>query len=258
MNRQLPSWRRACRTLTVIAALLLTAASASAQQFLDKGKPSKFIETNVHLFVGGSAQTQNYMSRFTPIREINTTMGAAWGAGVTGEVNLRNFLALGTQLNVFQGNNRLDIAVSNDIATNMSNVFLRNRYYYINIPVYMSFRFNVTHGLRWNVDGGLYYSYGFAGSQKQSAYSSMVNDLGQLVNRVIITKPSFFDDNGTFINKFRRSDIGLHLATSLLFAHRVSIGVVSSFGFKNISYTSGIVNPNIHNITLMATLGYHF
>lgn len=249
------------KALRSIATFLVAAAavvSASAQQFVDKGAPASLLETDVHFLIGGSAQTQNYMSSFAPIREINTTMGAAWGVGATGEINLRNFLAIGTQLNVFQGNNRLDIAVSNDNATNMSNVFLRNRYYYFNVPVYMSFRFNVTRGLRWNVDGGLYYQYGFAGSQKQSVYSSMVNELGQLVNRVVVTKPSFFDDNGTFINQFRRSDIGLHIATSLLFVRKFSFGVVGTFGFKNISYTSGIVNPNIHNITLMASLGYHF
>ena len=28
--------------------------------------------------------------------------------------------------------------------------------------------------------------------------------------------------------------------------------------FMNVAYTSGIVNPNIHNLSLLASLGYKF
>ncbi len=52
--------------------------------------------------------------------------------------------------------------------------------------------------------------------------------------------------------------IGLHLATSLLFGRHVTLGVRSQIGFKNISFNDGIRNPRIHNINLLAMVGYKF
>ncbi len=44
------------------------------------------------------------------------------------------------------------MGVSNDDATSVNNVFLRNRYCYANIPMFMSFRFHVLGTIRWNID----------------------------------------------------------------------------------------------------------
>lgn len=247
------------RLITVLGICLMCIFPAAAQKdFFDRGKAPKFVEAELHLLLGGTAQTENYMSCFPEIREINSTMNFAWGAGAVAELGLRDYLAIGTQLNVIMGNTRVDMAVSNDEATSVSGIYLNNRFYYINIPLYISFRFNVARNLRWNVDGGLYYSYGFAGKQKQTVYTSMVNELGNLVSRVTTTRPSFYNDRGTFINSFYRGDIGLHIATGLNFAKHYHVGVQGSIGLKNISHTTGIRNPNIHNISIFFTLGYRF
>ncbi len=244
----------------VIGLLIITPALLKAQVFCDHSPATRFFESEIHVMVGGSSITQNYMSCFSEIRELNASMGTAWGAGVKAELGLRNFLSIGTQINLIVNNNKTDLAISNDNATSLSNVFLENRYYYINIPVYMSFRFNLASSIRWNVDGGIYYSYGIGGSQKQTAYTSTVNPLGQLINRITVSKPGYFNNEETFINSFRRSDIGLHIATGLTFNYTYTVGVRSMIGFKNISTVgeSGISNPNIHNINLMLVLGYKF
>ncbi|MCM1110280.1 MAG: PorT family protein [Clostridium sp.] len=250
------------RILFILLILTLTATikaqAAGGVIFCDKSPAKNFLETGLQFLIGGSAQTQNYTGCFNEVREVNTSMGTAWGVGATATFGIRGYLALGTELNIVVNNNRTDIATSNDNATSVSNIFLRNRYYYANIPVYMSFRFNLAPKIRWDVDAGLYYSYGFGGSQRQTVYNSQVNALGELVNRVVTTKPSFFNNSATFINEYYRGDIGLHLATGLTVARRYRIGVRSQIGMKNISHTSGLVNPRIHNINLMLTLGYHF
>lgn len=249
-------------TLRKTAAAIIAAASiltAAAQQPLcDKSRPDRPIDIELHALVGGTAQLQNYMGCFSEIRQLNTTMGCGAGAGAVAELAFRDFIALGTQINFLVYNNRTDMAVSNDQATSVSNVFIQNRLYYLNFPVYVSFRFNAAQNLKWNIDLGGYYSYGIGGFQKQTAYSSMINELGQLVNRVVTTRSHIFNNSETFLNEYYRGDLGIHLSTGLTFARHYHIGVTSDFGVRNISHRNGIVNPDIHNITVMFNAGYRF
>lgn len=241
----------------LIAAAAIVLPQGASAQFMDHGAPSKFVETDVHLLGGTTGFIQNYGSTFGEITEMNSSAGAGYGAGAGAVFGLRGWLGLGTEVNLLLGHNKLNMAVSNDI-TSVSNIFIRNRYVYLNFPVYMSFRFNILPGLRWNIDAGMYYGYGLGGRQKQTIYNSSVNNLGQLVPRVVTTRPNYFNSDETFINSFRRSDIGLHLATSLLFGQHITVGVRSQIGFKNISFNKGLRNPNIHNINLLAMVGYKF
>lgn len=245
------------RIITFVAAVSV-AVMASAVKFCDHGSASRFMEVEIHAMFGGTGLLNNYAGNFSEIRESTSSMGKGWGVGATAEFGLSNFFAFGTQINMIVSNSSLDMAVSNAEATTSSNIFLRNRAYYLNFPVYASFRFNLAQKIRWNIDGGLYYSYGFGGSQKQTIYHSSVNELGDLVNRVVTAKPSFFNNGQTFINSFYRGDIGLHLATGLTFNARWHLGLMSQIGFKNISHTTGLKNPRIHNLNVMMTLGYRF
>ncbi len=247
---------RIFRLLALTVAAMLMPAAVSAQ-FVDFGPAPRFVEVDIHLLGGTTGITQNYNKEFTEITEFTASTGAGFGAGAGAVFGLRGWLGLGTEANILFGHNKLNMAVSNDL-TSVSNIFIRNRYVYANFPVYMSFRFNIFQGLRWNVDAGIYYSYGLGGKQKQTIYNSTVNAMGQLVPRVETANPGYFNNDQTFINSYRRSDIGLHLTTSLLFGRHFSVGVRSQIGFKNISYNSGLRNPNIHNVNLLAVVGYKF
>lgn len=252
------------RSITRIASLLVASAMflipsvAKADGFISFAPPRQFVELDLHLLGGTTGITQNYQGSFPQIRELNASMGAGYGVGAGAVFGFSSFLGLGTQLNLNLCHNKLNIAVSNDDITSVSNIFISNRYLYANIPVYLSFRFNLLGSLRWNVDTGFYYSYGLTGKQKQTIYNSTVNELGQLVPRVVETKPDYFHSDATFINAYNRSDIGLHLATGLQFGRHITLGCQFQIGFKNVAYTSGIVNPNIHNLSLLASLGYKF
>lgn len=241
--------------IIAVAALAAVAASCRAHAVVP---PLRFVELDLHALAGGSSVTQNYMGTFPEIRELNSSMGAAYGVGAGAVFNFSGFLGLGTELNLTVNHNKIDMAVANDDATAVSNIFLRNRYWYANVPVYMSFRFSIAGLVRLNLDAGMYYSYGIAGRQKQTIYNSTVNDLGQLIPRVISTRPDYFNDGGTFINRFRRSDIGLHLGAGLTFGGHITVGARFQLGLKNVSFTDGVNNPNIHNINVMAMAGYKF
>lgn len=247
--------RRILLNILGVAVLSATPSVANAQ-FIDHSKAKRFIETDVHVLAGATAITQNYMSAFSEISEMNSSAGAGFGAGAGAVFGIREWLGLGTEINLLVSNNKLDMAVSNEDYASVSNIFISNRYAYADIPVYMSFRFNVLGGLRWNVDAGMYYRYGLWGKQKQTIYNSMVNDLGQLVPRIVQTKVDYFRDRDTFINSYNRSDIGLHIATGLQFGRHLTVSMHMQVGFKNIAYNSGLRNPNIHNLSFLAGVGY--
>lgn len=236
-------------------------SGVSKKKFVDHGPAPKFIEPQIHVWYGGSMVTENYVSCFSEISQMNSNPGSNIGLGGVAVFGISDFIGLGTELNVTLSKYRTDFAVSNNTVTSVSNIFLRNRAWYINVPVYVQFRFNVDSRVRWNIDAGMYYSYGFSGSQSQSIYSAQINDLGQLISVKINSKPSYFNNSDTFINSYRRGDIGLHVATALTFSGKYSVGARLNFGFKNISYimnNAWIVNPNIHNFNFAVVLGRTF
>lgn len=236
-------------------------SAVSKKKFVDHGPAPRFIEPQIHIWYGGSLVTENYMSCFNEISQMNSNPGSNIGVGGVAVFGISDFVGLGTELNISLSKYRTDFAVSNNTVTSVSNIFLRNRAWYINIPVYVQFRFNIDSKVRWNLDAGMYYSYGFSGSQSQSIYSAQINDLSQLVSVKINSKPNYFNNSDTFINSYRRGDIGLHLATALTFSGKFSVGARMNLGFKNISYimnNAWIVNPNIHNFNFAVVVGRTF
>lgn len=249
------------RNFAFVAALSLGSLSGlhADRPFVDTLAPSRFVNVGVHASVGNSTLTQNYRSSFPQISQLNVSAGWSFGAGANVEFGLRDFMWLGTEANLLIDNNSIDMIVNEDqSATSVSNIFLRNHYYYLNIPVYMSFKFNLAPTVRWNIDGGIYYSYGLGGNQRQNVYSSRVNEIGQLVATKYEIKTDYFNDSRSFINSYHRGDIGLHLATGLTFGSRISVGARMQFGFKNVANTVGVTHPNIHNLSFTGTLGYWF
>lgn len=240
--------------ISIIAAL----SQAHAQHFVDYGPAKRFIDLEAHAIVAGSMITENYLSCFPEISQMNTSPGTAIGAGVSAVFGLRDWIGLGTEIDFIHNRYRVDMAVTSEDVSSVSNIFLRNSANYINIPIYIQFRFNVSPKVRWCVDGGIYYAYGLSGSQRQDIYNAQVNSLGQLVSSVDSHKYDYFGDPSTFIHSYRRSDLGLHIATSLQF-RKFSIGGRLNVGFKNIAYipgNRGIVIPNVHNLSYSLVIGY--
>lgn len=264
MSKYNLKFRNILRGLAVamsITGISAAAPSAMAQSIVNYGPAPRLIDVTANVLFGGSTITENYMNCFPEIREMNTSPGTSLGIGLSGVLGLRDWLGVGTEFNLMINNYRTDLAVSNDEATSMSNVFLRNHVYYVTIPFYAQFRFNVAQYIRWTIDGGLYYSYGIGGSQKQSIYHSQINSLGQLVPTNITVEPHYFNDSGTFIHSNHRGDVGVHLATALRFRYGVSFGAVIQLGLKNIAYSpngSSTVNPNVHNVSYRIKVGYTF
>lgn len=247
------------RPIIAVATLLLTIGLSDAQSLINHGKASRFIDPSVQILIGGSSTTNNYMDCFHQISEINTSMRPAWGLGALIKLNFSKFFGIQTGLNLTFNSSRLDMAVTESASySDISNVFVRNSYRYIDIPVAASFTFFPTSVITWNVDAGIYYDYGLSGSSRTTLYDARTNELGQLITRVDRIKSDYFNDNRAFINSFRRSDIGMHIATGLTFFSRVSVSVTFHYGFKNVANTQGLVHPSCHNLNVFVGAGYHF
>lgn len=209
--------------------------------------------------MGGVTVTQNFRSCFPQISEMAITTGVSTGLGATAHTAFTNFISLGMEANFLINNYRMNMAVADDDATSITDVFVRNHFYTLNFPVYITLNFNLGGDVRWNVDAGGYYSYGVSGTSKSTLYSAQVNPLGQLITTFTSTKADYFNSDKTFISSFYKGDYGLHIGTGLTFRRRVNVGMRMQIGFKNVAHTfDAVERPNVHNFNFFGTLGWCF
>lgn len=225
---------------------------------LEHGRPADFINLDVRIMTGGSYMTENYTSCYPEISDINTSMRPSFGAGVGARFNIRRFLGLGTELNFTRNAFNVDMGVVGYGGRSVSNVFQRNTYYKVDIPVYVSLIFNLAGVAKWNIDTGLYYAYGISGKQKNTIYDTRSNELGQVMMSVTPYTADFYNDSKAFINSYDRGDIGVHLATGLTFSNHFKVGVRAHFGMSNPAKSTGLVRPNCHTMEFLACVGWQF
>lgn len=246
------------RTIVLTIALITSILPAFSADFVDYSPAKRMLEVDVHAIAGTSSVIQNYKSKFPQIQNLNVNMGGSFGIGFRAVFGIREYLGFGTALDITLNNYNIDMAVLGTDRASMSAIFLDNQYYYANIPVFMSFRFNVAESVRWSVDAGFYYAYGFAGTQKQRIYRAEINAMDELVPQLENVKTDYFHSRESFINGFNRGDIGLHLATFMNFGPHLVVGAQYQIGIKNASRATGIINPSIHNHYFHGIIGYRF
>lgn len=231
---------------------------ADAELKLDMSPATRLVEVDVHAQGGFSTITQNYRKSFPQIQNLNVNAGAAVGFGARAVFGLRQYLGFGTAIDFTVNNYNIDITVLGSDKSSMSAIFLDNRYYRVTIPVFMSLRIQVDRIVRWNIDAGLFYSYGLAGHQKQLIYRADINEMEELVPQIINVKTDYYHSDDTFISRFNRGDIGIHLSTSLNFGKHLIVGAKMQYGLKNASQKTGVTVPRVNNIDFAGTVGYRF
>lgn len=251
-------WRALVALIVLIAATI--AQSASAQDFFDKGPATQFISFDVHGLMGTSTITQNYESKFDEISSYSQHPGLSVGAGVGATLGFKNWLGLTTEFNLVANNSSATVMIAGKGDNPYAAMTIRNRYYVIDVPTYIKVSFNLSQDIRWNLIGGVYYSLGYAGCQKQNIYSSYLNDLGQLININQQIKPDYYHSKNGFINSSMRSDIGVIFGSGFDLGTRITVGFRGEFGLKNVAYIpeSSIDKPNIHNLAFRGSVGWRF
>lgn len=243
--------------LSSIVFILAFIPLASDAQLINFGKPSRFIDIDAKVLLGGSYLTQNYKSCYSQIADVDNSMEFAWGLGVGAKLHITSFVGIGTELNYLMNKSRTDLTINGAGAHGVSNAFIKNSYQTFNIPIFVTFNFNIAPKVKWNVDGGMYLAYGVGGKRKASVYSAQVNPVSGLLEMIETeSKARFFNDEKAFINTYHRVDRGIHIATGLTFAEKFSIGIRAQFGLRNIARTDDAIRPSSHNIGFFGTIGY--
>lgn len=231
---------------------------ASGQSFIDYGPAPKFLELTLQGMAGGATASQNYHKIYKRIQNHNVNMGNSFALGARGVFGLRDYLGFGTAVNVMLNRYNIDMAIVGADNSSMSAVFVNNTTWTLNVPVFISFRFNVAHSVRWNVDGGFYYAYGFGGRQKQKIYRAEINEVDELVPEIEYISTPYYHSRRTLFNVFNRGDIGLHIGSSLNFGPHLMVGFQTQYGFKNSARANGTDKPSVHNINIHGVIGYRF
>ncbi|MCM1293594.1 MAG: PorT family protein [Bacteroides sp.] len=237
---------------------LALSPKAMADDFVDFSPAKRMLEVDVHALGGVGSVIQNYKSHFPQIQNLNVNLGESLGLGFRAVYGIREYLGFGTAIDLTMNKYNIDMAILGSDNMSMSAVFIDNRMYYVNIPVFASFRFNIDKSVRWSVDVGMYYAYGIGGTQKQRIYRADVNAMDELVPQVVDVKTDYFHSSSTLINGFNRGDLGVHLATFVNFGPHLIVGARYQIGCKNASRSLGVVNPSIHNHYFQGIVGYRF
>ena len=252
-----PAFRRAAGLLRLMltCALLLAAAAPAAAADRDR---QRFVDVSVHTLWGGTYLINNFNSAFPEISHINTMMGVGIGAGAGVRLNITDLVAVGTELNLLVGHGKMDLAVASETNVSVSNVFQTNSYTQFIIPVFVGFTLPVADKVAWEIDPGFYIGLGLGGTQKSTIYDAKTNALGQLISSSTVVEHDFYADSDGFLSSVKRANFGFHLATRLRFNSHFSIGLRTEIGLTNASYSTGLVNPTIRPVNLLAELGWRF
>jgi len=239
-------------------ALIFSSIQAHSSDFFDTSAPKNIIEGEVFTAIGASWFTQNYKDNIPNLQALNMTPGTMIGLGARVQIAIHDFFAIGTTASFNICNNSMTAIGISHQPDNTAGFNIKNHYYYFNVPIYASFRFNIAKNVRWNIDTGFYYGYGVGGTSKSNIYITYQNELGQFITEQFYDKDSYFSEDAPLIHGTHRSDYGLHLATGFKFFDHYCINFVSQYGLKNVAEEKNTTDISVHNINLNVTLGYEF
>lgn len=243
--------------LPLVIAVFAVVVRAGDKPFFNTSRSDEFLEVELHAMVGATSVRHNYDDCIPALSEMHVTPGCGLGAGASVRFVIRDFLALGTQLDFRIYNNRYDMTLVTP-SERMSTLCLSNHYYDANVPVFVSFRFNVADNVRWDADGGAFFALGFGGYQKSDIYNVYNNSLGQVVTAHVNEEHDYFEDDFPVIHNVANFDIGLHLASSLVFNRHYTVGMVLQLGLRDLARETAVFAPSLRNRSCLFKLGYIF
>lgn len=221
---------------------LTTASSLSAQNFLSAEPAEQAFSLGVRIGVNSSNRTfgNEYFKKWN-----KNSWGTGFEAGVVANLNMRDYFTL--QPGFFFQSRSGNFSYAQDYIgdNNEPKVFTQlghYRYYSFVIPVMASFHFNISHSLRWTVEGGPYAQFRISGNDNDK--------ITVIDSKADITSPSF----STYA-KPAGFDFGLKIGTGLTFKRHYSFNVHYLAGGRK-AWKSP--HAGGHNKAWSFTLGYDF
>lgn len=150
------------KKILLAAALSLTAAGASASDFFSTGHCDDLFSFGARIGVNTSNRTLK--SSAFPDCYHHESWGTGFDIGFVAGINIRDYLAI--QPGIFfesRGGNYLLMGSGADSALPDDGSLIaqagKRRSYNLTVPVMAVFRFNLSDGIRWNVEAGPYVAF---------------------------------------------------------------------------------------------------
>lgn len=242
-----------------MSAIALTASAESGVPFFDTSRPDKTITFGLRAGMNSSGVATNYMTLQPELIQNNFYWHSGVQTGVVADVNMRKFLAL--EVGFFYERHGYDAAMMAATAEEdyMGSQFTRVRYSIFNVPIMLSWRFNILAQAYWSVDVGAYLSYGIGGNKTADSYIAFGEDEGQLVFDHNIDKQKYFNADPKDFLAVNRFDTGIRLGTGLTFFNHYTIGVYYQRSVKNNAKNyEGGADYRLRNCSWSVNLGYNF
>jgi hypothetical protein len=244
---------------TAFAAFAAVSASAQSVEFVDRGKPDHLVEVGLHIGDGVSTILQNYAKQVPGLAEFNIAPCNMNTFGASVELPFRNYLSLGTGLDFTISNYHWSMTLLDASSNTLNSLYTNNHFYAVNVPVFISPRFNLGENVMWTSEIGGYMSFAVGnGTSKTHAYASSTNSLGQSQVTEMLYERKYFKDDEPIINGVTTTDYGLHLATGMRFYKHFSLKAVFQVGVRNLAINYGVLDITNRNISLAFKAGYIF
>lgn len=240
--------------------LISSVMTAHSADFMDTTSPKRIITAGVRLGITNSTQGMNLEQTYANIKQANIDWGTGFELGAVVNLNIRNYFTL--QPGFFFQNKSYDVTLieSNFNAGELTNSFEHSRFYYFQIPILASFRFNLSNDIQWTADFGPYFGFGLGGNTKVETYSTKVSDTGVSSIEYYDYKHDFFGDSDGKNILMKNFDWGFKMGSSLIFKKHYSFGVYYNAGCKNVAndHPGFVKSPTAKNKQWTFTLGYDF
>ncbi|MBE6318324.1 MAG: PorT family protein [Bacteroidales bacterium] len=248
------------KILCIICLMLMSVFVGVSQnhKFMNLDTASRFIECDVHALVGVSVFAQDYQKHVPMMSEVSSSPGCGWGIGATVRFALKDYLAIGTQLDVLALNNKYSMIMVDPNNHSQISAIVTNQSYCISIPVFASLRFNIDENVKWNIDLGCYYNFGIGGTQKGDTYTTFKNNIGQVVTEYKHYKWDYYNEKHPLIHGIDDIDFGFIIGTGILVYNHYKVGVEARICTKNATTDEGTIRPNVKSHLLAMKIGYQF
>lgn len=246
-------------TLLVIAITGLTAVAQEAHApFVDTSRPAKVIEGGLNIGVGTSSLAQNFERQIPGLSDFTFTPGVMVTFGADVKLPIRNYLAVGTGLNLNINNYFWTMTILHSQKGTLNNLSARHHFFNADIPIYVGLRFNISDNVLWENEIGWYFSRGLGGKTRTRSYTSSTNTLGQSQVTESFYKRDYYSDEGAIVNGINKADWGIHLGTGILIAKHLSVKGVMHAGVRNLARNFGVLDIRNHTLNVVFKAGYIF
>lgn len=238
------------RYCLLILLALIAFMPARAERFFDNGTPDRLLTFGVQV-----GATSSGMKADVPAYGDNATFSWKGGftVGATVDLNVRNFFTIQPGFFYESHNYKYSLIEHNpleqSLRTDLGNACAKT----FSIPVLLSFRFNLTRNLRWNVDVGPYFQFGLGGNDEVTQIyvkSGSAEQEGAYVSNT--AKRDYYGDGDW---QHRSFDWGAKVGTGLCLFDHYTFNIHYQRGFRNVSANKAW---SMHSKSCLVTFGYLF